>query len=57
DAVSVAVRVDAPLFAERELLDEAGVLISDEADEDEIARFREFLDEIDPDDFAAGRDQ
>jgi bifunctional DNase/RNase len=57
DAVSIAVRVDAPLFAERDLLDEAGVHISDETDEDEIARFREFLDEIDPDDFAAGRDQ
>ena len=57
DAVSVAVRVDAPLFAERDLLDEAGVHISDETDEDEIARFREFLDEIDPGDFAAGREQ
>ena len=57
DAVSVAVRVDAPLFAERDLLDEAGVHISDETDEDEIAKFREFLDDIDPDDFAAGREQ
>ena len=57
DAVSVAVRVDAPLYAVAEVLDEAGVHISDETDEDEIAKFREFLEDIDPDDFAAGRDQ
>lgn len=57
DAVSVAVRVDAPLFAASDVLDEAGVHISDETDEDEIAKFREFLEDIDPDDFASGRDQ
>ncbi len=57
DAVALAVRVDAPLFAERSVLDEAGVQISDESAEDEIERFREFLDDIDPEDFAAGRDQ
>ena len=57
DAVALAVRVDAPLFAQRRVLDEAGVQISDASDEDEIEKFREFLDNIDPDDFAAGRDQ
>lgn len=57
DAVAVAVRVDAPLFAAADLLDEAGVEISDEDDEDEIAKFREFLDDIDPGDFAAGKEQ
>jgi len=51
DAVAIAVRTEAPLFASRELLDEAGVHIQDEDDEDEIAKFREFLDRIDPDDF------
>ena len=55
--MSVAVRVDAPLFAVADVLEEAGVHISDETDEDEIAKFREFLEDIDPDDFAAGRDQ
>lgn len=54
DAVAIAVRADAPVFAEREVLDEAGVVISDETEEDEIARFREFLDTIDPEDFEAG---
>jgi uncharacterized protein len=57
DAVALAVRVDAPLFAERAVLDEVGVLISDETAEEEIERFREFLDDIDPEDFASGRDQ
>lgn len=57
DAVAIAVRVDAPLFAERAVLDEAGVHISDETAEDEIERFREFLEDIDPEDFAPGRNQ
>ncbi len=51
DAVAIAVRTHAPLFAERDVLNEAGVEIHDEADEDEIQRFREFLDDIDPEDF------
>jgi len=54
DAVAIAVRTDAPLFASRELLDEAGVHIQDQHDEDEIAKFKEFLDRIDPGDFEAG---
>ena len=54
DAVAIAVRADAPLFADKDLLDEAGVHIQDEQDEDEIEKFREFLDRIDPTDFEAG---
>ena len=56
DAVAIAVRVDAPLFAAADVVEEAGVTISDEDDEDEIARFREFLDDIDPGDFAADKE-
>ncbi len=51
DAVALAVRMDAPLFADRDVLNEAGVEIKDQSDEDEIERFREFLDQIDPGDF------
>lgn len=54
DAVAIAVRTDAPVFASRDLLDEAGVHIQDQQDEDEIAKFREFLDGIDPEDFEPG---
>ena len=57
DAVAIAVRTDAPVFASRELLDEAGVHIRDEEDEDEIAKFREFLDRIEPEDFEHGSQQ
>lgn len=54
DAVAIAVRTDAPLFAEKDLLDEAGVHIHDHEDEDEIAKFREFLERVDPMDFKPG---
>jgi hypothetical protein len=57
DAVAIAVRTDAPVFASRDLLDEAGVHIRDEEDEDEIAKFREFLDRIEPEDFEHGLQQ
>jgi bifunctional DNase/RNase len=51
DAVALAVRVEAPILARTELFDEAGVSIPDQG-EDEIEKFKEFLDEISPDDFA-----
>ncbi|MEN8040574.1 MAG: bifunctional nuclease family protein [Actinomycetota bacterium] len=54
DAVAIAVRADAPLFADKDLLDEAGVLIQDQGDEQEIEKFREFLDRVDPTDFEVG---
>jgi len=51
DAIALATRVDAPLFAAPEVMDEAGVEIKDENEEEEVARFREFLDQIAPEDF------
>ncbi len=57
DAVAIAVRTHAPVFASRDLLDEAGVHIRDETAEDEIAKFREFLDRIEPEDFEHGSQQ
>jgi bifunctional DNase/RNase len=54
DAVAIAVRADAPLFADKALLEEAGVHIQDEPDEDEIEKFKEFIDRIDPTDFEVG---
>jgi uncharacterized protein len=55
DAVAVAARTDAPLFADRGLLDEAGVEIEEDGQEDEIERFREFLEDITPEDFESGQ--
>lgn len=51
DAVALAVRVEAPILARSELFDEAGISIPDQG-EDEIEKFKEFLDEISPEDFA-----
>lgn len=51
DAIALAARTQAPLFADAGVLDEAGVEIRDEGEEEEVARFREFLDTITPEDF------
>jgi bifunctional DNase/RNase len=52
DAVALALRSEVPITAAPNVLDEAGVEMPDEAeDEDEVQQFRAFLDEISPEDF------
>ena len=52
DAIALATRVDAPLFASAAVMEEAGVEIRDEDEEEaEVERFREFLEDIRPEDF------
>ncbi len=65
DAIALAVRLQAPLFVSEAVLDEAGALPIEEADEEaeneqfaieaaidaEVDQFRAFLDELDPTDF------
>jgi bifunctional DNase/RNase len=64
DAIALAVRVEIPVFVDEAVLAEAGIVVppddaadasDDSADdgdaEDEVERFREFLDSISPDDF------
>lgn len=53
DAIALATRTGSPVFASRSLLDEAGVEIHDEDEEAEIQQFKEFLDDISPEDFDA----
>ena len=53
DAIALAVRAGVPLFAEPEVLNDAGIVIPDEDEEDEIKRFREFIDQVNPEDFGA----
>ena len=69
DSVAMAVRLEVPIFAEEEVLAEAGLLLRDEeidteasesaeeppADE-EVEAFKEFLDSISADDFKAPGD-
>src|SRR5215467_11063839 len=52
DSIALALRTGATIFASDEILDEAGVAIPDEQEnEDEVEKFREFLDTISPEDF------
>ena len=50
DAIALAVRMGIVIFAEEKVLDEASILI-ESTDEDEIKRFRDFLDNVEPQDF------
>lgn len=50
DALALALRAGAPILASEVLFQEAGIEIPDQA-EDEVEKFREFLDQINPEDF------
>jgi hypothetical protein len=60
DAIALAVRTGSPIFAEESLLDEVGQEISEEeapeeGEDDEILQeFRDFIDTVNPEDFAGG---
>lgn len=59
DAVALAVRVGCPIFAEEGVMDEAGfVEEAEEPDDGEspeevVEEFRQFIDQVSPDDFAS----
>jgi uncharacterized protein len=56
DAIALAARLQAPIFAEDALLDAEGVVLpaEDEAeDEDLVVQFREFIEGIRPEDFSS----
>lgn len=63
DSIAVAMRAEVPIIADEEVLAEAGLLIPDEdggtegepadATADEVEKFKEFLDNVSPDDFKA----
>jgi bifunctional DNase/RNase len=52
DSVAIALRVGVPIYAEEAVLDEAGLVMPDER-EDEVEKFKEFLESVSPDDFKA----
>lgn len=52
DAIALAVRTSTPIFASEEVLDEAAILIPED-EEEEVEKFREFLDSVSPEDFAS----
>jgi bifunctional DNase/RNase len=54
DAIALAVRLaGVSIFASEDVLEEAAILIPADEDE-EVEKFREFLDQVSPEDFSAG---
>lgn len=58
DAIAIAVRTGAPIFAAEEVIDEAGYVATvegaeGEEPEDVVEQFREFLDSVEPEDFGS----
>ena len=53
DAVALAVRFGAPVFAEEGVLDEAGRAPEEGMPEDVVEQFREFIAGVNPEDFAS----
>lgn len=51
DAIALAVRTNMPVYAEEKVLEEASIVL--ESVEEEIKRFRDFLDHVKPEDFQA----
>ncbi|MGZ5213477.1 MAG: bifunctional nuclease domain-containing protein, partial [Actinomycetota bacterium] len=50
DAIALAVRMSVPIFAQEDVLAEASILIPGD-EEEEVEKFREFLDNVRPEDF------
>lgn len=53
DAIALALRTGTTIHCAETVLDEAGIAVPDEQ-EDEVEKFREFLDQVSPDDFLGG---
>jgi bifunctional DNase/RNase len=51
DAIALAVRLGCKIFASEDVLSEASILIPSGDEDDEVEKFREFLENITPEDF------
>ena len=56
DAIALAVRCQAPIFAAEEVIEESSIEFEHEVEDQEevVERFKDFLDEVTPEDFASG---
>jgi bifunctional DNase/RNase len=56
DALALAVRVSAPIFAAEEVIEESAIEFEHEVEDTEevVEKFKDFLDEVSPEDFAQG---
>jgi bifunctional DNase/RNase len=55
DAIALAVRCQAPIFAAEEVIEESSIEFEHEVEDQEevVEKFKDFLDEVSPEDFAA----
>lgn len=55
DALALAVRMNLEIFANEDVIDEASIAVKDDQDEEEVQKevqkFREFLEQVSPEDF------
>jgi bifunctional DNase/RNase len=58
DALALAVRAGAPIFAAEDVIEESAIEFEHDVEDTEevVDKFKEFLDEVTPDDFAQGGD-
>jgi len=56
DAIALAVRSGAPIYAAEEVITESAIEFEHDVEESEdvVEKFKEFLDQVSPEDFAAG---
>ena len=56
DAIALAVRCQAPIFAAEEVIEESSIEFEHEVEDQEevVEKFKDFLEEVSPEDFAAG---
>jgi bifunctional DNase/RNase len=62
DAIALAIRADAPIYAADEVIEESAIEfegdeINQEELEREVSKFKQFLDEVTPDEFAVGEEE
>jgi len=58
DALALAVRTEAPIFAAEDVIEESAIEFEHEVEDTEevVDKFKEFLDNVSPEDFAAGEE-
>jgi bifunctional DNase/RNase len=59
DALALAVRTGAPIFAAEDVIAESGIEFEHPVEDTEevVEKFKDFLDSVSPEDFSAGEDQ
>jgi uncharacterized protein len=58
DAIALAIRADAPIFADERVIEESAVEFENDTEEEEmVTEFRRFLDNVSADEFADGGEE